>query len=164
MSTVYLGLGSNTDPEAHLKAAIDWLDREFSGLELSPAYRSESVGFDGSDFINLVARIETNVKPLMLKQQLTTFEDANGRDRSTPRFSDRVIDIDILLYGSQISDDPKLILPREEILHYAHVLRPLAELAPELEHPRAEKTMAEIWQEFSGKTSYLSPIKTPGTV
>lgn len=162
MSTVYLGLGSNTNPVQHLATAIDWLDREFTGLELSPAYRSESVGFDGDDFINLVALIETELEPLELKQQLTTFEDANGRDRTTPRFSDRVIDIDILMYDDFVSDDPKLILPREEVLHYAHVLRPLAELAPELEHPRVEKTMGVIWQSFSGKTSYLKPTKTPG--
>jgi len=163
MSVVYLGLGSNTNPEQHLKTAIDWLAHEFSRLELSPAYRSESVGFDGDDFINLVARIETEIEPLALKQLLTAFEDSNGRDRSTPRFSDRVIDIDILLYDDLASDDPKLILPREEILHYAHVLRPLAELAPALIHPRAGKTLEKIWQVFPGKTNYLSPIKTPGT-
>ncbi|MBE9548362.1 MAG: 2-amino-4-hydroxy-6-hydroxymethyldihydropteridine diphosphokinase [Proteobacteria bacterium] len=161
MSVVYLGLGSNTNPGQHLATAIDWLGREFTGLELSPAYRSASVGFDGDDFINLVARINTNLEPLQLKHQLTSFEDANGRDRTTPRFSDRVIDIDILLYDDMVSDDPKLILPREEVLQYAHVLRPLAELAPALKHPRAGKTMGDIWQAFSGKTGYLSPVKTP---
>ncbi|MCF6225096.1 MAG: 2-amino-4-hydroxy-6-hydroxymethyldihydropteridine diphosphokinase [Xanthomonadales bacterium] len=159
MAVVYLGLGSNTEPEAHLKIAIDWLQVKFSGLALSPAYRSTSVGFEGDDFINLGARIETDLDPLPLKQLLTAFEDSNGRDRSTPRFSDRVIDIDILLYNQTISDDAKLILPREEILHYAHVLRPLAELAPELIHPRLGQTMREIWQAFDGNRSYLSPAE-----
>ncbi|MCF6264307.1 MAG: 2-amino-4-hydroxy-6-hydroxymethyldihydropteridine diphosphokinase [Xanthomonadales bacterium] len=163
MAVVYLGLGSNTAPEAHLKIAIDWLQAEFSELVLSPAYRSTSVGFEGDDFINLVARIETELSPLSLKQRLTAFEDSNGRDRSTPRFSDRVIDIDILLYEQTISDDPKLILPREEILYYAHVLRPLAELVPELMHPRLGQTMREIWQAFDGNRSYLSPVEITGS-
>lgn len=159
MAVVYLGLGSNTEPETHLKIAIDWLQAEFSELVLSPAYRSTSVGFEGDDFINLVARIETDLNPLSLKQRLTAFEDSNGRDRSTPRFSDRVIDIDILLHDQTVSDEPKLVLPREEILHYAHVLRPLAELAPELVHPRSGQTMLEIWQAFKGNKDYLNPIE-----
>jgi len=162
MATVYLGLGSNTEPEKHLKIALDWLQKEFSELELSPAYRSTSVGFEGDDFINLVARVDTRLDPLPLKQLLTAFEDSNGRDRNTPRFSDRVIDIDILLHGLTVSDDPNLILPREEILHYAHVLRPLAELAPELIHPRSGSSMWEIWQAFDGNKSYLSPADMLG--
>ncbi len=157
MHVVYLGLGSNTEPVEHLQTAIDWLGGEFTGLALSSAYRSSSVGFEGRDFINLAARIETDIEPLALKKQLTEFEDLNGRNRNTPRFSDRVIDIDILLYNEDISDDPKLILPREEILHYAHVLRPLAELAPDLIHPRTGKRMADIWESFEGNKNYLSP-------
>ncbi len=155
MSTAYLGLGSNAEPGIHLGIAIDWLGREFQQLALSPIYRSAAVGFAGKDFINLVARIETNSSPTTLKQQLIEIEDANGRLRDVPKFSDRTLDIDILLFDDQVSDCPELILPREEILLYAHVLRPLAELAPDLVHPRVGKPMAEIWEKFKGKRDYL---------
>lgn len=158
MNTAYLGLGSNSNPLRHIKLAIEWLDQEFSQLALSPVYRSAAVGFEGEDFINLVARIETDISVDELKQRLIEIEDANGRLRDVPKFSDRTLDIDILLFNNLVSDSPDMVLPREEILLYAHVLRPLAELAPKLLHPRTGKTMQDIWKNFSAKRDYLQLV------
>ncbi len=158
MNTAYLGLGSNSNPLQHIKLAIEWLDKEFSQLALSPVYRSASVGFEGDDFINLVARIETDISVDELKQRLIEIEDANGRLRDVAKFSDRTLDIDILLFNDLVSDSPDMVLPREEILLYAHVLRPLAELAPKLLHPRTGNTMQDIWENFSGKRDYLQLV------
>jgi len=157
MSTVYLGLGSNQDAETNIRAGIRTLYRSFTDTAVSPVYRSAAVGFDGKDFLNCAARIETRLSPGRLKVWLSELEDAYGRDRSQPKFSDRTLDIDILLYDDRVGDFDGLILPREEILRYAHVLKPLADLSPRLKHPETGKTFAEHWAEFDGDRS-LEPV------
>lgn len=152
MAVVYLGLGSNVDPEVHLRAGIAALRAEFGDVALSPVYRSAAVGFEGHDFLNLAARIETARSPAALKQWLAALEDEHGRRRDRPRFSDRTLDIDILLYGDRVDarGESGVELPRREVLEYAHVLGPLADLAPELVHPVTGRTIAEHWRAFSG--------------
>ena len=68
-----------------------------------------------------------------------------------PKFSDRTLDIDILMYGDLYLLSPELEIPREEILEYAHVLKPLADLAPDFLHPVCRRTIAELWDEFQGQ-------------
>lgn len=145
MSEAFLGVGSNVQPERHIKIAISALQDRFTSVELSPVYRSQAVGFDGEDFINLVARVETSLTPEQLHKWLHALEDQHGRKRDVPKFSDRVLDIDILLYDRLVLNQPGLVLPRPEILQFAHVLRPLAELAPELQLPGTQKTLRELW-------------------
>lgn len=151
MATVYLGLGSNIDPERHLRAGIAALRGAFGEVALSPVYRSAAVGFEGGDFLNLAARIETSMSPRELKRWLSALEDAHGRRRDLPKFSDRTLDIDILLYGDRVNERGGGVeLPRREILKYAHVLKPLADLAPELPHPLTGRTIGAHWRDFSG--------------
>lgn len=146
MSTAWLGLGSNVHAEKHIRAGIDALQRDFRNVRLSPVYSSTSVGFDGEDFINLVARIETDMQPLELRQYLRDLEDRFGRKRDVAKFSDRTLDIDILLYDDLVLLSPVLELPRAEILKFSHVLKPLADLEPGLIHPGKLQSMAEIWE------------------
>jgi len=153
MSIVYLGLGSNQNAEANIRAGIRTLYREFANTAVSPVYRSAAVGFSGEDFLNCVARIDTELSPAALKQWLTELEDAYGRRRDQPKFSDRTLDIDILLHDDKAGDFDGLTLPRDEILKYAHVLKPLADLAPDLTHPETGKTFAEHWAAFDGDRS-----------
>ena len=145
MSTAWLGLGSNINAEANIRASIRELEAQFNTLSLSPAYVSTAVGFDGNDFINLVARVETDMHPTALRLYLRDLEDRYDRKRDVPKFSDRSLDIDILLYDDLVLLSPVLELPRAEILKFSHVLKPLADLEPDLIHPTKLKTMAEIW-------------------
>jgi 2-amino-4-hydroxy-6-hydroxymethyldihydropteridine diphosphokinase len=146
VSTAYLSLGSNLDAEHHICAAFRALNSEFAGCRLSPVYRNRAVGFDGDDFINLVAAVETHFSPEDLRHHLRDLEDLFGRDRNKPRFSDRTLDVDILLFDDLVLDGPDLKLPRPEILKFAHVLKPLSDLAPNLVHPVEGKTMAKLWE------------------
>jgi len=159
MSIAYLGLGSNIDAEPNIRSGIDALRSEFGGVGLSPIYRARAVGFTGNDFINLVARVETALAPLDLKAFLHALEDRHGRDRSQPKYSDRTLDIDILLYDDLWLLSPGLEIPRDEILSSAHVLRPLAELAPDLPHPALRRSFARLWEEFTGDRSGLAAIE-----
>lgn len=150
---VYLGLGSNVDARNKLAAGVAALRERFGQVECSPVYQSEAVGFDGEDFLNACCRIQTDMQPETLKAWLTELEDRHGRQRDLPKFADRTLDIDILLFGNRTGRFGRLALPRGEILKYAHVLKPLADLAPDLEHPETRKTFAEHWQEFDGDRS-----------
>jgi len=145
MSIAWLGLGSNVCAEKHIRAAIHALERDFGNVRLSPVYGSTAVGFDGDDFINLVARVETDMHPLQLRQYLRDLEDCYGRKRDVAKFSDRSLDIDILLYDDLVLLSPLLEIPRAEILKFPHVLKPLADLEPDLIHPSALRSMADIW-------------------
>ncbi len=145
MSTAWLGIGSNINTQTHIRAAHKELDQKFGKVAYSPAYRSKAIGFDGDDFINLVARIDTPMSPLELRQYLRDLEDCYGRKRDVPKFSDRSLDIDILLYDDLILRSPVLEIPRAEILKFAHVLKPLADLDPNLIHPQQRRTMEVIW-------------------
>lgn len=159
MSTAYLGLGSNVDARKNITSGIAELRAAFSVVDLSPVYQTPAFGFDGVDFINLVARIETLLSPLGLKGFLHTLEDRHHRDRSAPKYSDRTLDVDILLYDDLYLHSPTLQLPREEILSAAHVLKPLADLAPHLLHPVTRTTLAEIWKAFPQDTAKLKVIQ-----
>jgi len=88
MSTAWLGLGSNVNAENNIRAGISALEETFSDVSLSPAYASTAVGFEGDDFINLVARVETDLQPAELREYLRDLEDRYGRQRDVPKFSD----------------------------------------------------------------------------
>ena len=159
MSTAWLGLGSNIDAQNNIRSGIEELRAEFGDVVLSPAYRAEAVGFEGADFINLVARVETGKTPLELKRFLGRLEDRHGRRRNVPKFSDRTLDIDILLYDDLYLLSPLLEIPRDEILSSAHVLRPLADLSPDLLHPALRQRMADLWDAFPQHEAKLEPIE-----
>lgn len=158
MSVAYLGLGSNIDARNNIASGIAQLRERFRQVDLSPIYQSPSFGFDGEDFINLAARIETDISPLELKAFLQALEDRHQRNRDAPKFSDRTLDIDILLYDDLYLISPALSLPRGEILSAPHVLKPLADLAPDLRHPVNGETFFELWNAFPRETTKLTPI------
>lgn len=154
-STVFLSLGSNVDARKNILSGISALRQEFSEVTLSPVYQTEAFGFKGDDFINLVARVETDMSPLALKGFLNQVEDRHERRRNVSKFSDRTLDIDILLYDDLYLLSPSLEIPRAEILTAAHVLRPLADLAPDLVHPSRRKTIGELWSHFPQKSQAM---------
>ena len=155
MSTAWLGLGSNINAEAHIRAGIREIEEKFEKVCLSPTYASTSVGFEGDDFINLVARVETDLHPIELRRYLRDLEDRYGRKRNVPKFSDRSLDVDVLIYDDLVVFSPVLEIPRAEIMKFAHVLKPLAELNPDLVHPVERRCMAEIWESSGLDDGYL---------
>ena len=163
MSTAFLGIGSNIDAERNIASAIHALAETFPGARFSPVYRSAPVGFTGDTFINLVAVIETGLDPLQLKNQLTALENAHRRDRTAPRWSSRTLDVDILLYDDLWLLSPELEIPREEITEMAHVLKPLADLAPDLRHPVIGRTMAGLWADLGGTLEVIERVDWPPT-
>lgn len=158
MAKVYISLGSNIDPAKHLRAAVRSLREQFGELELSSVYRSKAVGFEGEDFLNLVAGFDTNLSAHEVHRKLHEIEDQHGRTREGPRFSDRVIDLDLLMYDDLTIDDDDLHLPREEITQNAFVLLPLSEIAPELQHPELRQTVADLWEVYDKEAQPLTPI------
>lgn len=154
----YLGLGSNVDAEHHIRIAIDALRNRFGAIEISPVYRSKAVGFEGNDFLNLAVRIETDLDPYQLRSFLRELEAEYGRDRDAPKWSDRTLDIDILLYDDLVVYDDKLEIPRREILKFAHVLRPLADIAETVSHPTQNQTLAQIRESLSLDETGLTPV------
>ena len=148
MAKVYLGLGSNINAEENLRYGIRGLGARFGTLELSNVYRNASVGFDGDDFMNLVAGLETDASPAQLHAMLKEIDGLAGRKRGESRYAPRTLDIDLLLYDDRVLDEPPVQIPRSDILNYSFVLGPLAEIAPELRHPETGKLITEHWAEF----------------
>ena len=159
MAEVFVGIGSNVEPERHVAQAVKLLRDRFGPLELSPFYRNPAVGFEGEDFINGVAALETALPAAELNDALDKIELACGRKRGAARFAPRTLDLDLLLYGDLV--DESLRLPRREILEYAFVLKPLADLAPDRRHARVGKTYALLWKEFSGERGGLQAVALP---
>ena len=157
MARVYLSLGSNLEPRRYLTAALDELRARFGAIAVSPAYRNKAVGFDGPDFVNLAVGLDTDLEPAPLNDWLHALEDRHGRRRDVPRYASRTLDVDIVLYDERVIDGPgHLQIPRKE-LKYAFVLKPLADIAPDVRHPSSGKMMAELWAAFPQEREPLLP-------
>lgn len=156
MATVYLGLGSNIDAEKNLRLAVGELRRLFGTLTVSPVYSSAAVGFDGPDFLNLVVALATDTPPLGLLQDIEGIHEMAGRSRGPDKFRSRPLDIDLLLYGDTVDPSPPLRLPRRDILEYGFVLRPLADIAPDLVHPVTGRSIGEHWRAFDSRCHPLT--------
>jgi 2-amino-4-hydroxy-6-hydroxymethyldihydropteridine diphosphokinase len=149
MPRVYVGLGSNVEPERHLTEAVRLMRLRFGALTLSPIYQNRAVGFEGADFLNAVAGLDSDMDVPALKTALDRIERDCGRERAAARFAPRTLDLDLLLYGAQVDAAAKL--PRGDILRYAFVLKPLVDIAAAERHPVTGKTYAEHWVAFQGE-------------
>lgn len=158
MTAIYLSLGSNVDRHNNIVAALDALAALFGSLQISSVYESKSVGFDGSNFFNLVVGADTNLTIAELSETLKRIEDNNGRKRNGPKFSPRTLDIDILTYGDFVGVESGIELPRAEITKNAFVLLPLAEIAPQVLHPQLQKTYQDLWLGYDQTSQSLWAI------
>lgn len=161
MPAVYVAIGSNVEPERNLALATHELRREFPDVRFSPWYRNRAIGFEGADFINLVAGFTTTSSLDEVIARLHSIEALCGRPRDAPRWAPRSMDLDILLYGDVVRDEPRLKLPRPDLLKRAFMLGPLADIAPGLIHPLEKVTIGELWQRFDRAAHELIEVQ-PG--
>jgi len=153
MARVYVSVGSNIDRERYIRAGLAALRERYGPLQCSRIYESKAVGFDGDDFYNLVVGFDTEQPVRDVAAALREIEQQNARDRRAPRFSARTLDLDLLLYDDLVADAQGLQLPRAEIMRYAFVLGPLAEIAGERRHPQNGRRYAELWADFADKAA-----------
>ncbi len=136
-SRAYIGLGANLG--ADLSATLTQAALHLAALPgtqvsaLSSVWRSAPVDAGGPDFLNAVVALDTLLLPIELLDALQAIELAHGRERPY-RNAPRTLDLDLLLYGEQTLDTPRLILPHPRLGERAFVLHPLLEIAPELAH------------------------------
>ncbi|HEX5419381.1 MAG TPA: 2-amino-4-hydroxy-6-hydroxymethyldihydropteridine diphosphokinase [Gammaproteobacteria bacterium] len=141
---VYVGIGSNIEPQVHLKLAVEQLRQHFGELRCSSVYRSPAHGFKGEDFLNMVVGFAAAGDADLVEQTLSSIEYSGGRARQAERYVSRTLDLDLLLYGACV--DPRRRLPRDDVLRFPFVLGPLAELAPGLRHPLTGIELGEAWR------------------
>jgi 2-amino-4-hydroxy-6-hydroxymethyldihydropteridine diphosphokinase len=143
---IFIGMGSSLNRLENIKAGIAALQLEFDELVLSSIYESESVGFMGDNFYNLVVGCKTElaIEPLILR--LKTIEVEHGRIKEAKKFAPRTLDLDLLLYDEVVDDENNL--PRAEITKNAFVLKPLSEIAPQFKHPVLDETYQILWDNY----------------
>jgi len=146
LKRAYLSLGSNMgDRLAALQAAVDKLQSpDVSISRISSVYETAPVDLkEQPDFLNIIVEAETSLFPRQLLHRIQNIERELGRKRTIPK-GPRVIDIDIVLYGSFVVDMPQLQIPHPRMQDRRFVLEPLTELAPELRHPVSRKRIREL--------------------
>ncbi len=131
MPEVFIGAGSNADPERRLRRALSELERRFGALRCSSVYRGPAVGAPAADYLNLVVTFQSDLGVDSLRAELRDIEAVAGRTRTDPAVCE--LDLDQLLYGRRV--DAERRLPRPGILSLPFLLVPLAELAPDAVHP-----------------------------
>ncbi|MDA1127203.1 MAG: 2-amino-4-hydroxy-6-hydroxymethyldihydropteridine diphosphokinase [Chloroflexi bacterium] len=159
-TTAYLGLGTNLgDRQENLTQALKGLDAgpELTVLRTSGIYETAPWGLaEQPDFLNMVAEVCTGLSPRQLLDFVKDLERELGREAG-PRFGPRLIDLDILIYGSDVVDEPDLRIPHASMHLRAFVLVPLAELIPDHIHPTLGLTIADLAGEVDGLAG-VSPV------
>ncbi len=148
MPQAWLSIGSNIDREKNIRGAVSSLRAAFGELVLSSVYESNAVGFDGDPFYNMVVGLDAERSVKSLNRCFCEIEEKYGRVRGGKQFSSRTLDIDLLLYGDEVIDEDGIEIPRSEIMQYAFVLRPLAEVIGQMKHPVSGCTYQRLWDLF----------------
>ncbi len=153
--TVYLGLGSNLgDRQANLDKALEFLSQRLRMGKVSSIYDTEPMGDSNQPrFLNLVCQAFTRLEPSALLALAQGIERKLGRVGKSGK--PRTLDIDILLYGDRVVDTPELVIPHPKMTERAFVLIPLDEIASDVVHPAAGKTVKELLQNATEKQGVL---------
>lgn len=148
MHNVYLTVGSNINPEHHLRQALRRLKEICMVIQASPVYETAPVGYLEQDhFLNAAFHVQTEDDPVTFKTKLLAIETQLGRVRDpNNKNAPRTIDLDIALWDDAVFDygEKGWHIPDPDILRFIHVARPLADLAPEMIHPETGEILASI--------------------
>ena len=150
---VYIGIGSNINPEDSIARALEFLSEKVQIRSISTFYRTEALERpDQPDYLNGVVKIETDLPPLELKSNvLLNIEKTLGRVRTDDKYAPRTIDFDILVYADEVIDCPELTIPDPDITARSFVAIPLHELAPDLILPGSEEPIRTVVQDLDSK-------------
>ena len=146
MTQAYISIGSNIEAKKNIAKVKEKLNQLFI-CTFSDNFYTEAEGFEGKDFINLVAGFETSLDAVKLTQTLKTLEKKMGRESNQKGMRDRVIDLDLILLGDLIAQDQGINLPSNDIENYLFVLEPLAQIAKEHLHPVFNISFEEMLKE-----------------
>ncbi|HBE40222.1 MAG TPA: 2-amino-4-hydroxy-6-hydroxymethyldihydropteridine diphosphokinase [Bacteroidales bacterium] len=147
MKTVFLGIGTNLgEREENLRKSIKLIEEHIGRIiNLSSVYETEPWGFQaGNSFLNMAVKAETKLSPSGLLGRILMIEALMGRLREGTEYKSRIIDIDILLYENRIIKTKVLVVPHPKIVQRKFVLVPLSEIAGEVVHPVAGKSIQEL--------------------
>lgn len=158
MAQIFISIGSNINKEHYIKAALAILPEHFDNVIYSSVFESESVGFEGNNFYNLVAAATTNLPLEEVCARLKQIERDHGRTPADKKFSPRTLDLDLLFFDEVICDTPAQ-LPRDEITKNAFVLWPLAEIASDFIHPTVNLSIGELWRNYNKNKQKLWKVE-----
>ena len=145
MQTVFVSIGTNINAEANMLLVKESLNSLFDVI-YSSIYKTPAEGFEGEDFLNSVCKFDTDKTPQELRTLLKNIEKDMGRTFTQKGMSNRVIDLDLILYGDFQINRNGLELPSSDIEKYRFVLEPLAEIAPDYIHPILKKSYKDLLQ------------------
>ena len=143
MQTVFVSIGTNLNAEANMLLVKESLNSLFDVI-YSSIYKTPAEGFEGEDFLNSVCKFDTDKNPQELRTLLKNIEKDMGRTFTQKGMSNRVIDLDLILYGDLQINRNGLELPSSDIEKYKFVLEPLAEIAPDHIHPVLKKSYKDL--------------------
>ena len=151
---VYISLGSNKGNRfKHLQEAIDLIHVRIGMIKIiSKAYNSPAIGFEGDDFYNACLSVETYLKPDKMMEELLAIEKLLGRVRNVVGYEARNIDLDVLLIGGTIIDSEALNVPHVSMHLRRFVLRPLNDIAPNIEHPKLKRQIGDLLKTCSDQS------------
>ena len=125
----------------------NYLDELFD-VTYSSIYKTPAEGFEGEDFLNCVCKFDTKKSPSDLRDLLKNIEKDMGRTSNQKGMSNRVIDLDLILYGNMQMNEDGLEIPSDDIAKYRFVLEPLVEIAPDNLHPTLQKSFHDLLSPF----------------
>lgn len=155
MNRAFISLGSNIDKEANMPAAVRMLQELCYLVAVSTVYETLPMGLPNQpNFFNLAVLVETTLRPDQLKQQVLDYvEQELKRLRTGDRNAPRTMDVDLTLFNDEILDYSGHHIPDPDLLRFAHVAVPIADIAPELPHPETGEQMQAIAERLSARAA-----------
>ena len=154
----YLSIGSNINPYQNIRAALGFLAQQTIIMAVSSFWETYPVGLTAqANFLNGAAIVATQFSALALKTEVLSVIETNlGRERQMDKNAPRTIDIDLVFYNQEQHQTGKLILPNPQVLDYAFVAVPLAEIAPNYSHPITGQSLQTIASRFIADPTLIS--------